>query len=165
MADTVFAIFDTPDEAVAAAAKLRREGVPGSAITLMSSEPIHAEEIESAGESKSRIALFAIAGGVIGAASAILLTVSTSRSVDLMTGGMAIVSPWPFGIIAFELTALGAILGTLARMIYEARLLRRGARGDYGEAIADGRVVLAIDCADDARAQAVRDVLGESLKR
>lgn len=160
MAETVFAAFDTSDEAAAAAERLTRQGVPGSAITVMSSEPIHIEAIESEKESKSRIGLFAIAGGVMGAASAILLTVSTSRSVDLVTGGMPIVSPWPLGIITFELTALGAILCTLGRMIYEARLLRRTDIGDYGEAIADGRVVLAIDCADDAHAQAAREALG-----
>src|SRR5215216_5711257 len=101
MAETVFRVFDTPEEAVAAANKLRREGVPPAAITIMSSEPIHTEASELEKGSKSRIGLFAIAGGIIGAASAILLTVWTSLSVDLVTGGMAIVSPWPFGIIAF----------------------------------------------------------------
>lgn len=151
MADTVFAVFDTPDEALIAADKLRRQGVPGSAITLMSSEPIHVEGIESAKESKSRIALFAIAGGVLGAAIAILLTVTTSRSVDLVTGGMSIVSPWPLGIIVFELTALGAILCTLARMIYEAGLARRGALLYYDKVVADGKVALAVNCADDAQ--------------
>jgi hypothetical protein len=162
MAETVFRVFNTPEEAVAAANKLRHQGVPGDAITIMSSEPIHIEASESEKESKSRIGLFAIAGGVMGAAGAILLTVSTSRSVDLVTGGMAIVSPWPFGIIAFELTALGAILATLGRMIYEARLLRRGATaGNYGEEVASGRVVLAVDYGDDA----VRKSPDESLSR
>jgi hypothetical protein len=165
MAETIFRIFDSPDEAIAAVNRLRKEGVPGSAITIMSSEPIHIEAIESEKESKSRIGLFAIAGAVIGAAIAIALTVWTSRSVDLVTGGMQIVSPWPFGIITFELTALGAILATLARMIYEARLARRVAIADYDEAIADGKVGLAIDCAGDGRGQAVRKALGEGLNQ
>jgi Alternative complex III, ActD subunit len=159
MAETVFAVFNTPDEAVAAANRLRQQGVTGSRITIMSAEPIHVESSEAGEESKSRAGLFAIAGGVIGAASAILLTVWTSRSVDLVTGGMPIVSPWPFGIITFELTALGAILGTFARMIFEARLARHGALTDYDEAVADGRVVLAVECADDAGKESIRNAL------
>jgi hypothetical protein len=159
MAETVFAVFNTPHEAVAAANRLRQGGVPGSAIRVMSSEPIHVQAGGAGEESKSRTGLFAIAGAVIGAASAILLTVWTSRSVDLVTGGMPIVSPWPFGIITFELTALGAILGTFVRMIYEARLARRGALAGYDEAVADGKVVLAVECEDDARRESIRSAL------
>ncbi len=157
--EKIRAIFNSHDEALAALTELERAGVPHSQITLLSSEPVHVE----AGEQKTRIGLFAIAGGLIGAGLAITLTVWTSRSVGLVTGGMPIASPWPFGIIVFELTALGAILGTLGRMIYEARLLRRNSFADYDEAIADGRVVLAIDYADDSHAQAIRAALGESL--
>jgi hypothetical protein len=116
------------------------------------------EAIEPEGESRSLIGMFAIAGGVLGAATAILLTVWTSRSVDLVTGGMAIVSPWPFGIITFELTALGAILCTLARMIYEARLARPAAPASYDEAVADGKVVLSVSY-EDAREELIRQVL------
>lgn len=159
MSKSVLAVFDTPDEALAAADRLRRQGVPGSAITLMSSEPIHVESTGPGEETASRIGLFAIAGGVIGAASGILLTVVTSRSVGLVTGGMSIVSPWPFGIITFELTALGAILAIFARMVYEARLAKRGAPGDYDVAVADGRVALAVDCEDDARQESVKSAL------
>jgi Protein of unknown function (DUF3341) len=165
-ADEIFmekirAIFDSHDEAIAALAELEQAGVPRAQITMMSSEPVHAETSEH----KTRIGLFAIAGGLTGAAAAVALTVLTSRSVGLVTGGMPIVSPWPFGIIVFELSALGAILGTLGRMVYEARLLRHDSTADYDEAIADGRVVLAVDCADDTRVQAVRAALGESLIR
>jgi hypothetical protein len=155
MTEKVHAIFDSHDEAIAALAELERAGVPRSEITLMSSEPVHAETSEH----ESRIGLFAIAGGLTGAAAAVALTVLTSRGVGLATGGMPIVSPWPFGIIVFELTMLGAILGTLGRMLYEARLLRRNSPVDYGEAIADGRVVLAVECADQSHLDKARSLL------
>ncbi|MGA9774128.1 MAG: quinol:electron acceptor oxidoreductase subunit ActD [Blastocatellia bacterium] len=159
--EKIRAIFNSHDEAIAALGKLERVGVPPAQITLMSSEPVHVE----AGEQKSRIGPFAIAGGLTGAVVAVILTVWTSHKVDLVTGGMPVVAPWAFGIIVFELSMLGAILGALCRMIYEARLLRRNsfAEHDYDEAIADGRVLLAIDTADDARAQLIRAALGESL--
>ncbi len=80
---------------------------------------------ETAIEHSSRIGLFAIMGGVIGAISGVLLTTWTSERVNLVTGGMPTVTPWAFGIIVFELTALGAILCAVGRMIIEARLARR----------------------------------------
>jgi hypothetical protein len=142
MADTQIRVFDTRREAVAALHELQREGVPNSSITVMSSEPLHLEALHPP---KSRIAGFAIAGGLLGAAFAILLTVLTSRRVGLVTGGMPIVSPWAFGIVVFELTALGAILTALGRMIFEARLLRRRPLTGHEDAVANGKVVIAID--------------------
>lgn len=145
MAEQRIAIFDTPAEAVAALDELQREGVPRSSITVMSSEPLHLEDNEAP---KSRMAGFAIAGGLIGAAVAILLTVWTSRRVGLVTGGMPIVSWWAFGIIVFELTALGSILATLARMIYEAGLGKPAPEG-YDERVSEGKVVLSIEYDSD----------------
>lgn len=146
MSKTRVEVFDTRAEAIAVLRELERKGVPSSSITVMSSEPLH---IETSDASKTRIPGFAIAGGLLGAAFAIALTVWTSRRVGLVTGGMPIVSPWAFGIIVFELGALGAILVTLGRMIVEARLARRLDPADYDEAVADGRVVLSIKSPDD----------------
>jgi hypothetical protein len=150
MAETNIAIFDTRAEALAALRELRREGVPSSSITVMSSEPLHFEDDSAP---KSRIAGFAIGGGLIGAAFALLLTVWTSRQVGLVTGGMPIASPWTIGIIVFELTALGAILATLGRMIHEAGLLRRGASTDYDAAVATGKVVVVFPAKDQTADQ------------
>jgi len=134
-------VLNNRHEAVAALHELERDGVPKSAITVMSSEPLH---MECEG-TKTRIPLFGIIGGLLGAAFAILLTVWTSRRVGLVTGGMPIVSPWAFGIIVFELAALGAILMTLGRMVIEARLARRGRGSNYGEMVAEGKFVIEID--------------------
>jgi hypothetical protein len=142
MADTQFRVFDTRREAVAALHELEREGVPSSSITVMSSEPLHLEALHPP---KTRIAGYSIAGGLLGAAFAIVLTVLTSRRVGLVTGGMPIVSPWAFGIVVFELTALGAILAALGRMILEARLLRRRPITGHEAAVASGKVVVAIE--------------------
>lgn len=137
--ETRIKVYDTRHDAILALHELEREGVPSSSITVMSSEPLHLETSDSP---KSRIKGFAIAGGLLGAAFAILLTVWTSRRVGLVTGGMPIVSPWAFGIIVFELAALGAILFALGRMIFEARLLRHFPSTEYDEAVAAGRIVI-----------------------
>ena len=142
MAEPQIRVFDTRQDAVEALHELQRQGVPDSAITVMSSEPLHLETLHAP---KTRIAGFAIAGGLLGAAFAIGLTVWTSRRVGLVTGGMPIVSWWAFGIIVFEVTALGAILVTLGRMILEAGLLRRTKPTGQEDAVASGKVVIAID--------------------
>jgi ActD protein len=157
MSEKTIAIFDTPTEAVAALRELQREGVPRSSITVMSSEPLHLEGNEAP---RSRIGGFAIVGGFSGAAFAILLTVWTSRKVGLVTGGMPIFTPWAFGIIVFELAALGAILATLGRMIAEAQLARHNALTDYDEAVADGRIVVSVHCSDDFPREIAEKVLG-----
>jgi hypothetical protein len=159
MSEKVVALFDSADEALDALARLRRAGVSRSVITMMSAEPVEAEVAEIEAHSKSRTGAFAIAGGALGAVAALSLTVWTSRQVSIVTGGMPIVSPWPFAIIVFEMAALGAILAAVGRMIYEARLLRRVAAADYDEAIADGKVVVEVDCADKSCLEAANKAL------
>ena len=160
MAERVLAMFDTASEAVQAAEELRL-AVPNSEVSLLSAEPIHEEIEKNLEKRKSRIALFAIAGGVVGGTAAILLTVVTSKSMNLVTGGMPVVAPWTFGIIVFEMAALGAATATLARMVLEARLLRRGLPEQCDSAIAEGRVAVIVDLDADnvSLKEATREVL------
>lgn len=68
---------------------------------------------------RSRIPLFALIGGGIGAAAGAGLAVFTTTAMHLPTGGMPLLA-WPtVGIVAFELTALGAITATLLRFLWE----------------------------------------------
>ena len=161
MADRVLAIFNTAAEAVGATEELRREGFAPGSVALLSSEPVHAEIEKGLDGKRTRIGLFAIAGGVIGAMAAVGLTALTSMRMNLVTGGMPIVAPWAFGIIVFEMTALGAIGLTLGRMIFEARLFRRALPEECDSAIADGRAVVVVDveAGDDSRADAAQEVL------
>lgn len=157
MAETILRKFDTAEEAVKALKALRKRGVVNESIALMSCEPI---EIDHAEKSKpSRIGLFSIAGSLLGAAAALTLTVTTSRNIGLVTGGMPVVTPWAFGIIVFELTALGAILAALGRMIIEARLARPGALTNYDAEVSDGKVLMSVQCRDEAECEAVKAVL------
>jgi hypothetical protein len=57
------------------------------------------------------------------------------------------------------MTALGAILATLGSMIWEARLVRRGALKQYDPAVADGKIVVAVECENDSSAEAAAKVL------
>ena len=148
--ETRLLVFDTREEAVTTLRELESDGVDASAITVMSSEPLHIDWIGSAGGSarvssaKSRIAGFSIAGAAIGAALAILLTVMTSKRVGIITGGMPVVSPWAFGIIVFELTMLGAILAALGRMVFESGLMIRTTSENYDDAVSNGKMVVEV---------------------
>lgn len=70
-------------------------------------------------ERNSRIPVFALTGGLIGAAAGVSLAVLTSAAMRLPTGGMPIIA-WPtVGIVTFELTALGAIVAIFIRFLWE----------------------------------------------
>ncbi|MEW6208842.1 MAG: quinol:electron acceptor oxidoreductase subunit ActD [Acidobacteriota bacterium] len=149
--------FEKANEAMMAMNRLRSEGFARDDITMMSGEPLPLDEDEE--KDKSLIWLFSIAGGVAGGAGAALLTSLASKQMNLVTGGMPIVAPWAFGIIVFEMTALGAIVATLARMVYEARLMRRRTGIERDEAVAEGKIVVAVACADETRAREAERVL------
>jgi hypothetical protein len=157
MAETFLVIFDTFDEAMKVRRDLKNRGFSPSAVTLMSAEPTPAIAGEGA---DSRIGLFSVAGGVLGAVGGLLLTVLTSRSANLITGGLPIVTPWAFGIVVFETTALGAILATLARMIYEAGLA--SCVRFYPEEIAEGKIALEVVCADGRVRALAEEVIASS---
>ncbi|MFP5260701.1 MAG: quinol:electron acceptor oxidoreductase subunit ActD [Blastocatellia bacterium] len=158
MAENIMAAFDTSGDALYAARSLRREGFAGDAITIMSDEPVQADE-DLIEDGRSRIGICAIAGGLAGATAALLLTVITSKEVNLVTGGMPIIVPWALGIIVFEMTALGAIIATLFRMIYEAKLARPGALSRYDPSVADGKIIIAVECESNSSAEVAARVL------
>jgi hypothetical protein len=161
MAQTLLAIFDTPDEAVSASMALRRQGITG--VELLSAEPIHAWQPES--EAKSRIGLFAIGGAVLGAALALWLTIGTSRHVNIVTGGMPVVTGWAFGIIAFEVAMLTAIVSAFVCTIFEARLARGGRLRDYDEAVADHKIVMTVSCKTEEDWSAAEKLLADTGAR
>jgi hypothetical protein len=158
MAQTLLAIFNTSDEALTATRALRREGFTG--VELLSAEPIHGWQPED--NAKSHIGLWAIAGAVIGAALATFMMVWTSRRVDINTGGMPVVTTWAFGIIAFEVAMLTAILAALLCTIFETRLARGSALLEYDEAVADNKIVMTVKCKDEERLSAAEKLLADT---
>lgn len=157
MSEPILATFDTHEDAMAAARALQREGM--TQMEFLSSEPIH--EAIADDTSTSRITWFTVIGGIAGAAAAILLTVLTSRHVNIVTGGMPIVSFWAFGVIVFEVMMLTAVLFALGRMLYEARLFG-GRLKNYDEAVSDDQIVLVLQCHDEASINTAKDLLVEN---
>ena len=161
-AENITGIVDSPREARQAETCLTDEGFARDAITIMSAEPLAEFISELGSKSPGRAGMLSIAGGIAGAGAAIALTVWTSRRMGLVTGGMPIITPWAFGIIVYELIALGAILTTFVVTIYEAGLLRRGAIDvEVDSAIADGKVAVSVSCQNDTSRRVAESVFSK----
>lgn len=112
--------FESVDASLAARRELARS-FPALRVELCSNQPLPEHEAAAPG---SRIGLWAFAGGLLGAAGAISLVAYTFLTMNLRTGHMDILTLAPMGIITFALTALGAVAGTLAGFLHEAKLPR-----------------------------------------
>ncbi|MBI3651707.1 MAG: DUF3341 domain-containing protein [Acidobacteria bacterium] len=158
MTQPILAIFADSQEAVATARALRRAGL--TRLELLSEEPLHAAIADE--EPKSRIGIFAVLGGVLGAGAALWLTIGTAKGLAINTGGMPVVSGWAYGIIVFEVTMLSAIIAALARMIWEAGLARPGAMQHYDAAVTDNKIVLVVNCEDEQTRQTAEQLLADT---
>ena len=157
------AIIDSPLQAQEATADLQEEGFAREDITVMSAEPLPGFMSDLESRSSGRAGLLVIAGGLAGAVAAIALTVWTAKRMGLVTGGMPIVTPWAFGIIVYELIALGAILTTLVITIYQAGLLRTAPPGpEVDSAIADGKVAVSVRCPTETSRSVAEAVFAKS---
>jgi hypothetical protein len=159
-------VLDSAREAQIALTLIEAEGMPREAITVFTSEPIQFQRSGARRDYEGLIGIFAVAGGLLGSAAALALTIWTSRQVNLVTGGMPIVSPWALAVIVFEMTALGAILTCLGRMIFEARLARPNQPNVVSKEIAEGRVVMSLEIKESVARKAVESVFGgEAMRR
>ncbi|MBI4446696.1 MAG: DUF3341 domain-containing protein [Acidobacteria bacterium] len=72
---------------------------------------------------RSKVRLFTLTGGAIGAVGGTLLAIWSSLKWGLITGGKPIISVPPFVIVGFELTLLVGALATVAGFLINARLV------------------------------------------
>jgi hypothetical protein len=102
--------FDSPEAAARAVLALKQAG-----FEVHAAMPAPFPEVVAAlGKPRSAIDYITLPGAVVGLVSGVLLTVLTSLSWKLVTGGKPIVS-WPaFIIIIFELTVL---IGSLTNLV------------------------------------------------
>lgn len=144
----IVAYFASPD----AVARAVRDAADGRWRAIAIGSPAFDEKlIESAGATRSPVAGWALAGGLTGAASGLLLTIGTVRQwPGLVVGGKPLVSMPTFLIIVFELTILGASLFTFASFLWAAARARRSTPGASDRTTTDDRFSLLIEPADAA---------------
>ena len=86
----------------------------------------------------------ALTGAIIGGTGLFSLVALTSSAYPLPTGGMPIVALPPAGVITFEGVAIGAILCTVATVLYECGLpgLWSAGTGPLDHHLADDHVLV-----------------------
>jgi len=147
--------FARPDEAAGAIAGLAEAGVSRSAMELYSLRPVemHPPPLPR----RSRMSLIAVLSAITVGGGATALMYWAQRDYPLITGGMPINSGWATGVVTFETTMAGAVIGIFAALLWESGLMRRRKRAPV-PSLPDEGVVLQV--------AGVRDVaaLEESLR-
>ncbi|MCY4594071.1 MAG: DUF3341 domain-containing protein, partial [Bryobacterales bacterium] len=130
-------------------------GVSRSAMELYSLRPVemHPPPLPR----RSRMSLIAVLSAITVGGGATALMYWAQRDYPLITGGMPINSGWATGVVTFETTMAGAVIGIFAALLWESGLMRRRKRAPV-PSLPDEGVVLQV--------AGVRDVaaLEESLR-
>ncbi len=139
---SVYGLYPDPDSAQRAVEALRGVGVAEQNTVIISSEPFESYEFGRC-DHRSRMPWLAALGGLIGGISGYWLASLAQKAYPLPTGAMPIVTQWTNGIITYELTMLGAILTTLATLLFTAKLPRW--KGElYDPAVSEGRILVGV---------------------
>lgn len=149
--------FRKTADAVLAIERLASAGIPKRAMELYSRRPI--EGYPQALRRRSFISLGAVVSAILLGGSATALMFLIQRDYPLVTGGMPIVSGWATGVVTFEATMAGAVLGICLMLLWESGLLERR-QGTPVPDLPDQGVVLQVRCEDDA--EIVAAILDES---
>ena len=144
---SVIGVFEDEDtaadalDAVASAGFEQKEyeiltGTPYPEGTFGEEEPIH------------KLYRFPLIGAACGFTAGLLLTAGTQLAYPLIVGGKPLLSIPPMAIIMYEGTMLGAILFTVAGIIFESRLPRLF-MGAYDTRITEGYIGITITSGED----------------
>ena len=143
------AAFESRKDAQDALEKLIAEGFDSNEVEIRSSIPL-AGLCPPGLETRSRVPLMAVLGGIVGGICAFMLTSLASQAYPMETGGMPIVPLPTTAIITFEGTAIGAILTAVTTVLYECRLpLFRMKPGPLDHHISEGQIVIAAPMKDN----------------
>src|SRR5919109_4849058 len=158
--ETILGVFAHVDTIVRALENLRAKGYHD--LTVYTPVPVHEiEDVLERDRPVSRVRIFTLIGGLVGLASAWLLTQWTSMQWDLVVGGKPPiglpVSP-PYIVIMFELMILFGGIATLIGMVTLGRLPRFRPSPAYDPRFSNDRFGVAVHCAVE-RAMSVREIL------
>lgn len=151
----VHAEFSRGEDAAAAVGDLVAAGISKSAMELYSLRPVELDPAPLA--RRSRMSLAAVVSAIIVGGGATALMYWVQRDYPLITGGMPINSGWATGVVTFETTMAGAVMGIFAALLWESGLLR-GRKRVPVPVLPDRGVVLQVAGAPDTAG------LAESLR-
>jgi hypothetical protein len=138
--DAVYGLYPNPESAQRAVDALEEAGVPERDIVIVSAEPFEDYPFGRR-DHRTLMPWIAVLAGVLAGLMGFLFVAFTQRAYPLPTGGMPIVSPWPDGVITYELIMLGAILATLITLVVTARS-PEGTAHLYATEVAQGKILV-----------------------
>jgi len=148
----LLASFDYVDSAVNAIGELRAAGL--KKITAFMPYP-EAQIEEALAYDQSPVRVWALAGGLLGAAGGLAITAFTSMDWPLVTGGKPILSIPAYVIITFEMMVLFGALSTVIGLFINSRLPYMKPMVVYDPEFSAGKfgvyVTVSSDRADSAR--------------
>ena len=124
----ILGVYDLPGKTAAAIHQIRDRGYTD----IVTYAPAPFMEVEDAVDPKpSRVRLYTLIGGLVGAFTGFLLTVWMANDWQIVIGGKPFSSIPPYTIIAFELTILFGGLMTALGFFITGKMLRFKAPDDY----------------------------------
>ena len=154
----IYGLYADPDSAQRAVNSVRQAGIVDGDIAVVSSEPFGEYDFGRL-DHHTAMPWLAALGGVLGGVSGYLLASLTQQVYPIITGGMPIAQRWTNGIIAYELTMLGAILATLLTLLASTRLPDWREKV-YDPEVSNGRILVGVvDPAETMRAELERALL------
>ena len=152
------ASFSYLDSAVKAIERLRKEGL--REITAYMPYPEH--EIEDAlGYGQSPVRVWALVGGLCGAAGGLAFTSFTSVDWPLVTGGKPILSIPAYIIIVFEMMVLFGALSTVIGLFINSRLPQIKPLVIYNPEFSAGKYGVYIEVSEAKKEQAKQILIAE----
>jgi ActD protein len=158
--ETILGVFAHVDTTVRALEELKAKGYHD--LTVYTPVPVHEiEDVVERDRPVSRVRIFTLLGGLVGLASAWILTAWSSLKWSLVVGGKPPiglpVSP-PYVVIMFELMILFGGVATLIGMVMLGRLPKLRPSPTYDVRFTNDRFGVAVHCAAE-RSASVRDIL------
>jgi len=153
-----YALYGSGDSAQRAVDRLRAAGISDAEITVISRAPLEHLEFNRIG-SHNRLWYVASGGGLTGMVAGASLLVYASTAWPLNVGNMSTVAWWPYLILVFEMTMLGAILATVATFVVTAGLGRRRPPL-YDPAVGDGSILVGVETPRADKLEVIESALG-----
>ena len=146
------AAFASPYDVRNALKRLTADGVAARDVEVRSSAPLDHDVFPDGAGVHSRMPWMALLGALLGGTGFFMMVKLTSEAYPLPTGGMPIVALPPAGVITFEGVAIGAIICTVATVLYECGLpgLWSSGTGPLDHHLADDHVLVTVTCDEGA---------------
>ncbi|MSQ23233.1 MAG: DUF3341 domain-containing protein [Chloroflexi bacterium] len=120
-AQAILGLFQEPEQVAQALDALRAAGFASRDLKTLTDSP-YPEGAFGEEPEKHRLFVFPFIGAACGIALGLLITIGTQLAYPIVTGGKPLLSIPPMINVMYEGTMLGAIMFTVAGIIFESRL-------------------------------------------